>query len=280
MNYASMAVFPILMLGMVLGFISMAAASAERIEELFRENPAITEKKDAHIVHSFTGKIEFKNVSFHYGNGENVLSHINFCIHPGEKIGILGTTGSGKSTLVHLIPRFFDPTQGDILIDGIHINVLFSGSLKENILFGNPSASDDEVMHAAKTACADEFVKNKNNIWNEQIGERGAGLSGGERQRIAIARAVLCVPDIIILDDVTSSVDIDTEKRLIFNLFQVFNKKTVIIISQKITTVQNTDRIFVLDKGEIKGTGSHQELLGSNKIYQEIFNTQNAQLYT
>lgn len=298
MNYATIAIFPIMMLGMVLGFISMASASAERIEELFLVKPSITEKQDPLPVNSFKGKIEFKDVSFHYGNGENVISHINFLINPGEKIGILGTTGSGKSTLVHLIPRFFDSTNGHIFIDEMDIAglsfqslrtriaiifqeiVLFSGSLKENILFGNPSAPDEKVIHAAQVACADEFIKNKDNLWDEQIGERGAGLSGGERQRIAIARAVLSAPDIIILDDVTSSVDIDTEKRLIANLFKTFKEKTVIIISQKITTVQNTDRIFVLDKGEIKGTGSHHELLDSNKIYQDIFETQNAQFYT
>ncbi|MBN2536441.1 MAG: ABC transporter ATP-binding protein [Spirochaetales bacterium] len=298
MNYASMAIFPIMMLGMVLGFISMASASATRIEELFQVKPSITEKENALETYSFKGKIEFKDVSFHYGNGENVISHINLLIQPGEKIGILGTTGSGKSTLVHLIPRFFDPTEGHILIDDMKSTdisfqslrtrisiifqeiVLFSGSIKENILFGNPSASSNEMIHAAGIACADTFINNKENVWDEHIGERGAGLSGGERQRIAIARTVISNPDIIILDDVTSSVDIDTEKQLITNLFKTFSEKTVIIISQKITTVQNADRIFVLDKGEIKGTGSHDELLASNKMYQEIFETQNAQLYT
>ena len=152
--------------------------------------------------------------------------------------------------------------------------------LKDNILFGNSSVTDDEVKNAARVACAEEFILQKDKKWDTEVGERGIGLSGGQRQRIAIARAVLHKPDIIILDDVTSSVDADTERKLIHNLFQEFKEKTVIIISQKIITVQNTDRIIIMDKGKIMGTGSHKELLGSNKFYQEIIETQNAQLIT
>jgi ATP-binding cassette, subfamily B, multidrug efflux pump len=298
MNYASIAIFPIIMLGMVLGFISMAAASAERIEEIFREPRTLHESDHPIKLEKFRGAISFHDVSFHYGNGEEVFSHINLDIQAGEKIGIIGTTGAGKSTLVHLIPRFFDPTRGKITVDGIDCRdlafeslrtkiaivfqdiVLFSGSIKENILFGNPSADEKDIARAADIACACEFIMKKDGTWDEPVGERGTGLSGGQRQRIAIARAVVSNPDILILDDVTSSVDTETEKTLIGNLFREFAQKTIIIISQKITTIQNADRIIVIDKGDIAGTGSHRELAASNEIYQEIVETQGATLFT
>jgi ATP-binding cassette subfamily B multidrug efflux pump len=291
-NYALLAMFPILMLGMVLNFISMAAASATRIEQLLKEQPSLLEKRQPCSPERIKGGIEFRNVSFHYGKGENALHNVTFTIVPGERIGILGTTGAGKSSLVHLIPRFYDPQEGDILIDGINCKdfsfktlrtrisivmqetVLFSGTIRDNIALGRPDADKAEVEHSAQIACAMEFILEKEKQWDEIIGERGMELSGGQRQRIAIARAVLSEPDIIILDDVTSSVDIETENRIIKNLYREFEGKTTIIISQKINTIKNADRIFVVNRGVIVETGTHEELLQTNDIYREIAATQ------
>jgi ATP-binding cassette subfamily B multidrug efflux pump len=296
-NYALMAMFPILMLGMVMNFISMAAASATRIEGLLEERPAILEKPGPHSLDRIKGDIEFRNVSFHYGEGENTLNNVSFSIASGERIGILGTTGSGKSSLVHLIPRFYDPQEGEILIDNINCKdfsfktlrtriaivlqetLLFSGTIRENIAFGKPDADEAELKHAAEVGCALEFIVEKEKQWDESVGERGTGLSGGQRQRIAIARAVLSGPDIIILDDVTSSVDIETENKIIKNLYAEFEGKTTIIISQKINTIKNADRIFVVDRGVIAGSGTHEELMQTNGIYREIATTQTTLLH-
>ncbi|MBN1697377.1 MAG: ABC transporter ATP-binding protein [Spirochaetales bacterium] len=295
-NYALLAMFPIIMLGMVLSFISMAAASATRIEDLLKEPSRRPEIDHEQSMKRIEGSIEFRNVSFHYGDGENALTDISLTITPGQRIGIIGTTGAGKSSLVHLIPLFYEPCEGEILIDGIdnrnltfetlrtRISVvlqetmLFSGTIRDNIAFGRPEADNAEIERAAEVACARDFILEKEHAWDEPVGERGAGLSGGQRQRIAIARAVLSQPDIIILDDVTSSVDIETENRLIDNLYNEFAEKTAIIISQKINTIKNSDNIVVVDRGKIAGRGTHEELLAENEIYREIATTQTSLL--
>jgi ATP-binding cassette subfamily B multidrug efflux pump len=291
-NYATMAMFPLLMLGMVLNFISMAMASAIRLDALLEEKPALGEKASALTMQSLGGKIEFRGVSFRYGQGEKALNNINLTIQPGEKLGIIGTTGAGKSSLVSLIPRFYDPEEGSVLIDDMDVRdlafdtlrtrvaivlqetVLFSGTIFENIAFGAPGAERTELEQAAEIACATQFIREKARGWDESVGERGTGLSGGQRQRVAIARAVAANPDIIVLDDVTSSLDATTEARIVESLYSEFRNRTAIIISQKINTIRNADRIAVMEDGRIIATGTHEELLKSDTTYRTIFETQ------
>jgi ATP-binding cassette subfamily B multidrug efflux pump len=291
-NYATMAMFPLLMLGMVLNFISMAMASAVRLDALFNEKPSIEENPNARHLPSLKGKIEFRGVSFRYGEGEKALNKIELIIQPGEKLGIIGTTGAGKSSLVTLIPRFYDPQEGSVLIDDIDVRdltfdtlrtrvaivlqetVLFSGTIRENVAFSAPDASQPDLERAAEIACAAEFIDEKPERWDASVGERGAGLSGGQRQRVAIARAVAAKPDIIVLDDVTSSLDATTERRIVDALYREFKDRTTIIISQKINTIRNADRIMVMEDGCIIAAGSHEELLLSDETYRTIFETQ------
>ncbi|MBN1569459.1 MAG: ABC transporter ATP-binding protein [Acidobacteria bacterium] len=291
-NYATMAMFPLLMLGMVLNFISMAMASAIRLDALLNEKPSIEERPDAVRLPSLKGRIEFQGVSFRYGEGEKALNKIDLTVLPGEKLGIIGTTGAGKSSLVNLIPRFYDPEEGRVLIDDIDVRdiafdtlrthvamvlqetVLFSGTIRDNVAFGAPEASQLDLERAADIACATEFIREKPHEWEDSIGERGAGLSGGQRQRMAIARAVAAKPDIIILDDVTSSLDATTERSIIEALYREFKDRTALIISQKINTIRHADRIVVMEGGCIIATGSHEELLQTNETYRTIFETQ------
>jgi len=291
-NYAMMAMFPLIMLGFVLNFVSMAMASAVRLDALFVEKPSIEESPKARSLASLKGKIEFRNVSFRYGEGERALSSINLVVRPGEHLGVIGTTGAGKSSMVNLIPRFYDPEEGCILLDDIDVRelsfdtlrtrvamvlqetVLFSGTLRDNIGFGAPGASQEDLQRAADIACAAEFIAEKPEGWDSSVGERGAGLSGGQRQRVAIARAIAAKPDVIILDDVTSSLDATTEKRIVDGLYREFKDRTAIIISQKINTIRYADRIMVVEDGRIIAAGTHDELLKSNSTYRTIFETQ------
>ena len=296
-EYALMAMWPIMALGMTLQFLTMASASAVRIRELLDEPPDIGPPESPRMPGRLRGEVTFEGVSFAYGEGEDALTNISLTIRPGEKLGILGRTGSGKSTLASLIPRFYDPTAGTVRIDGIDARelglstlrerialvlqetVLLSGTILENVTYAHRVATVGSVpaaavLRAAEIACAREFIEEKENGWQEPVGERGAGLSGGQRQRVAIARALLSDPDILILDDVTSSVDARTEKQIIANLYRALEEKTVIIISQKVNTIMLADRIVVMENGRIVGCGSREELMRSSDTYREICETQ------
>ena len=303
-GYAIRAMWPIIALGITLQFLTMAAASAPRIEQLLKDAPTIVEPEGANDLPALTGSISFRNVSFAYGEGEPALDGINLAISPGEKVGILGRTGSGKSTLAALVPRFYDPESGSVLIDGHDVRelsirtlreritlvlqetVLLSGTILENVAYayrrGNagspPTEPTAQMLRAAELAAAREFIDEKEHGWQEHVGERGTGLSGGQRQRVAIARAVLADPDVLILDDVTSALDARTERQIVSNLYRELPEKTVIIISQKINTVMLADRIIILDEGRIVAEGTHETLLQSNDMYREIHATQSAEI--
>jgi ATP-binding cassette subfamily B multidrug efflux pump len=291
-NYAMMAMFPLLMLGFVLNFVSMAMASAVRLDRLLREKPSIEEREHVRSATNLRGKIEFRNVSFRYGEGEKALNKVDLVIRPGEKLGIIGTTGAGKSSLASLVPRFYDPEEGSVLLDDVDVRdlsfdtlrtrvamvlqetVLFSGTIRDNIAFGAPDASQTDLERAADIASATEFIVEKPEGWNSSVGERGAGLSGGQRQRVAIARAIAAAPDVIILDDVTSSLDATTERQIVEALYREFKNRTAIIISQKINTIRHADRIVLMENGRIAATGTHDELVQSDSTYRTIFETQ------
>ena len=249
--------------------------------------------KDNAITKIEAGTIEFKNVSFKYqnGTGENVLSQINLHIHSGESIGILGGTGSAKSTLVSLILRLYDVTNGEVLLNGINVkdydivalrdaisivlqkNVLFHGTIKENLLWGNKEATDEEIKEACQMACADEFIKNLPGQYSYDLGQGGVNVSGGQKQRLCIARALLKKPKVIIFDDSTSACDMETERK-ITSAIRSLKDTTNLIIAQRITSVMNADRIVILDEGKIQDIGTHDELLKRNEIYQELYHQQ------
>ena len=297
-NYLAFALFPILMLGGMMGPLAAAGASAGRILEILEAEPGVQQSGDAVRPERIKGRISFENVFFSYGanGGEPVLSNICFTAEPGETIAILGATGSGKSTLVHLIPRFHDVTSGRITLDDIDIrdldlnllrslmgvalqeSVLFSGTVRDNIRYGRMSSTDAEVLKAARIAQADEFISTLPQGYDTVIGQRGVTLSGGQRQRISIARTLLVKPRILILDDSTSALDMETEQRLqeAMNRMQASleNPATRFVIAQRISTVIPADRILLLDQGRIAAVGTHSELLASSLMYQDICRSQ------
>jgi ATP-binding cassette subfamily B protein len=237
--------------------------------------------------------VRFEGVTFRYfGGGEPVLKDVTFEAEPGQRVALLGATGSGKSTIINLLPRFYDPTEGRITIDGhdlrgvkldslrrqigivLQETTLFSGSIRENIAFGKPEASDAEIMAAARAAQAHDFIMDTPEGYQTHVGERGMTLSGGQRQRIAIARALLLNPRILILDDSTSSVDLGTESLIQAALDNLMEGRTSFVIAQRISTVMSADKILVLDKGQVVAQGRHAELMENEPIYAEIYNSQ------
>ena len=293
-NYVFSAMFPLMMLSMMAGQISYAEASAKRIMQVLDSEPEIQNKPEAVHLDDVTGRVEFQNVSFSYRDdgGDPVLRDVRFIAKPGETVAILGSTGSGKSSLIHLISRFYDVSGGRVLVDdhdirdleikslrkhiGISLQeaVLFSGTIKDNIRYGRPNATEEEVIEAAKAAQAHEFITGFPQGYDTTVGQRGVNLSGGQKQRLAIARALLVKPAILILDDSTSAVDVETETKIEEALEELIADTTSFIIAQRISTVLNADKILILDDGRIVAEGNHTQLMDTSPIYREIYDSQ------
>lgn len=284
---------PIAQLGIIITQVGQAGASATRIFEILDAKSDVTDKPDAIALPPVRGRIEFDHVTFRYaGSDAPALQEVSFVAEPGQTVALLGVTGSGKTSIINLIPRFYDPSAGSVKIDGYDIRdvtldslrsqigivlqetTLFSGTIRDNIAFGKPDATMDEVIAAAQAAAAHEFIMAFPQGYDTPVGERGATLSGGQKQRIAIARALLLDPRILILDDSTSSVDLATEVRIRRALDRLMKGRTSIVIAQRISTVMNADQILVLDKGRIVARGKHDELLENSPIYAEIYRSQ------
>jgi ATP-binding cassette subfamily B protein len=285
--------FPLGQLGFIISLMAQASASADRIFEILDAKSDVTDKPDAVELPPITGHVEFKGVTFRYfGSGDPVLNNVSFKAEPGQTIALLGATGSGKTTIINLIPRFYDASDGAVLIDNYDVRDvkldslrrqigivlqetnLFSGTIRDNIAFGRPDATMDEVIAAARAAAAHDFIESFPQGYDTPVGERGTTLSGGQKQRIAIARALLLDPRLLILDDSTSSVDLQTESRIQKALDNLMKGRTSFVIAQRITTVLNADQILVLDKGQVVAQGKHADLMESSAIYAEIYHSQ------
>ena len=293
-NYLTQVLSGLMMFSMLAARISRAAASAKRLLEVLASTPEVRDGGDSRHAAISNGEVVFENVCFTYNGQTNraVLNEIRFKAEPGQMIAILGATGAGKSSLINLIPRFYDVSSGRILIDGVDVRhiaqktlrenitvamqdvVLFSGTIRENIAYGRPNAGEDAVLEAAKAAQAHTFITTFPDGYETVLGQRGVNLSGGQKQRIAIARALLTKPKILILDDSTSAVDVETESKLQEALAGLMKGRTSFVIAQRISTVLNADKIIVLDEGKIAAEGTHEELLLSSPLYGEIFESQ------
>lgn len=293
-NYMTQLLFALMSTTMIFSSLIRAKTSTERINEIFLEENNIKEISSDICNSSEIGNIKFEKVTFSYKGlkGEPIIDNISFTLEKGMILGIVGSTGSGKTTLINLIPRFYDAKSGKILIDGVDIRnytfeelrdkisivpqktVLFSGTIKENIKWGKEDATDDEVREVCKIADADSFITSFNKGYDSIVGQGGSNLSGGQKQRIAIARALIKRPEILILDDSTSALDTDTEYRIRKSLKEYSKDMTTILIAQKISSVINADKIIVLDHGKIVGEGTHNELMSNCEVYQDIYKSQ------
>jgi ATP-binding cassette, subfamily B, multidrug efflux pump len=290
-TYLAQLVDPIRRLGMIIPAIVMAASAADRIFEVLDSVPEVMDEPGAVEMPPVRGEVRFERVSFAYGN-HKVLSEIDFRVQPGQVIALLGPTGSGKTSIVNLIPRFYDPSQGRVLVDGIDIrtvslnslrkqigivlqeSVLFSGTVRENLTFGCTSCSEEDMLTAAQAAQADEFIRRMPKGYATRVGERGVTLSGGQKQRLAIARAILMDPRILILDDATASVDTGTEHLIQEALSSLMQGRTSFVIAHRLSTVMRADLILVLEKGRIAARGKHAALLKESRLYAEIYRRQ------
>ncbi|OXM83581.1 ABC transporter ATP-binding protein [Paenibacillus rigui] len=292
-NYVTQVLMSFSMVGMILMNVSRAKVSADRVNEVLRTESEITDRPQASDAAIRQGRVTFDRVSFAYPNQQELaLRDISFTAEPGRTVAILGATGSGKSSLVHLIPRLYDTTGGQVLIDGTDVrdiqlqhlrthvgmvlqeSFLFTGTIRDNIRFGRPDATDAEVKAAAQAAQAHEFIARMPGGYDTLLGQRGVNLSGGQKQRISIARALLVRPAILILDDSTSAVDLGTESRIQRALRELMRTSTCFLIAQRISSVLDADKILVLDEGRIVAEGTHAELYRSSAVYQDIYRSQ------
>ena len=297
LTYVSQILMSVMMVAMTLLQLSRAQACARRINEVLDTEPSVEndDQAAARPLPAPRGEVEFRDVSFKYvasGTGDDVLEHISFTVRPGQFVAIVGGTGTGKSSLVNLIPRFYDVTGGAVLVDGMDVrdypleqlrsrigmvlqsNILFSGTIRENLLWGDPDATEEQMIQAAKDAQAYDFIMSFPDGFDTVLEQGGVNVSGGQKQRLCIARAMLRRPAILILDDSTSAVDSATEAAIRTSFAKNLKGTTVIIIAQRISSVQYADEILVLDDGKIAGQGTHEELLANNTIYQEIYQSQ------
>jgi ATP-binding cassette subfamily B multidrug efflux pump len=293
-TYLTQTLMALMGVSMLMVRLSRAEASAKRLREVMGSEPQIRNAPDAIQNMQVAGRVAFENVTFRYHglDAEPVLKDLSFVVEPGQTVAILGATGAGKSSLVNLIPRFYDATEGRIMLDGVDVRniaeptlrfriaitlqeaILFSGTIRDNIRYGRPDASDGEVVAAARMAQADDFIHQLPDGYDTRVGQRGVNLSGGQKQRIAIARALILEPAILILDDSTSAVDVRTEALIQSALAGQRNGQTRIVVAQRISAARNADKILVLEGGRLAAQGSHEELLASSPIYREIYESQ------
>jgi ATP-binding cassette subfamily B protein len=290
-SYVGQLVDPVRRLGMIIPAVAIAGSASERIFDVLDTVSEVRDAPDAAPLVNVSGRVRFENVSFSFGRNR-ILNDVSFDILPGQRVALLGLTGSGKTSIVNLIPRFYDPTSGRILVDETDIRkvtlqslrgqigivlqetTLFAATIRENIAFGNANAGEEEIIRAAKAAQAHEFILQTADGYNTKVGERGVTLSGGQKQRIAIARALLLNPRILILDDATASVDTGTEHLIQLALAELVKGRTTFLIAHRLSTVRDADLILVLDSGAITAQGTHEELLASSDVYRSIYNQQ------
>ena len=291
-NYLRQTLFSLTMVSMLTMRLSRAQASTVRLTEVLDSTPAVVDRPDARDGFVPQGRISFEGVTFGYDEAEPVLQNVSFECAPGETVALLGATGSGKSSLIHLIPRFYDVNEGRICVDGMDVRdvpqaelreaigialqepLLFSGTVYENIRRGREDATEEEIVEAARAAQAHEFINSLPEGYQTELGQRGVNLSGGQKQRIAIARALVRRPAILILDDSTSAVDVETEHHIQTALTELMKNRTSLVVAQRISTVLAADRILVLDRGRIVAQGTHYELMESSPLYREIYDSQ------
>ena len=293
-NYLMRTLMSLMDVSMLMMRVARAKVSADRILGVLESEPEVQNKQGALTSFAPQGRVAFEDVRFSYSSdgGDPVLKGLDFVAEPGQTIAILGATGSGKTSLVYLIPRFYDVTGGHVTIDGVDVrdvdkaalrrhigvalqeSVLFTGTIRDNIRYGRPDAGDGEVIAAAKAAQAHDFITGFEEGYDTMVGQRGVNLSGGQKQRVAIARALLTQPTVLILDDSTSSVDVETEIKIQNALDELMRNCTSFVIAQRISTVLGADKILVLDNGQIAAQGTHKDLLVSSPIYREIYESQ------
>ena len=291
-TYLAQLAAPIRRVGFLIPAFAMAGASAERVFEILDEETQVREAADAALLGPIRGHLKFENVSFSYARPHNVLREVSFEVEPGEVLALLGPTGSGKSSIINMIPRFYDPTEGRVMLDGLDTrkatlhslrsqigivlqeSTLFATTIRENIAFGRPDATEEEVVEAAEAAQAHDFITGFPDGYDTRVGERGATLSGGQRQRVAIARTLLTDPRILILDDATSSVDTQTEHLIQQALANLMKGRTSVIIAQRLSTVRLANQILMLEKGRIAAAGTHDQLFEASPLYRRIYEDQ------